>query len=350
MITTYMSQWLKTQQSCWQHVKRMSNALTWKICLHLEPLLKNSKFYLNHLFVKILSRDLTSCPLVLVFYSSLPTRKKRAMDVIPIVSESDAAFCRICFENSPHKSLISPCDCSGTISSVHRKCVESWLTRSRRTQCELCGVKYVCKKEHPTLCQWLMRHPRPLITDALLCILLTPLAALSVMLCYKGAVSQVAWQHAFESLCLFALGSFLLGVYLAWICLTLRSHYQSFEEWRQLNPHIKVVWPVPSDGDGISLANSTSAEHTIITMGDIGNDDDVFESGQYTRRHRLYHYEPLNETSGNNTTRPYIFEVIPRSQRPPIGSDEIPGFANYNMYGNQSGTPSRRRPILSSVP
>lgn len=180
------------------------------------------------------------------------------MKVKPTLSANSGAMCRICHDNSPRKALIAPCDCDGTIAWVHRKCVESWLTRSGKNKCELCGAKYILKRRPPKLRQWLQQHPRQLITDALLTVLLTPLAVLSILLCYKGAVTQVEWQNAFESLCLFALGSFLLGVYIAWIFLTVRTHYRAFRDWQVRNPVVKLVLPV-------SVPKSRTHE-TIVTF------------------------------------------------------------------------------------
>ncbi|KAI1290226.1 E3 ubiquitin-protein ligase MARCHF3 [Halotydeus destructor] len=122
---------------------------------------------------------------------------------------TDSNFlCRICQDKNPVSGLIAPCHCCGSINHVHRKCLNFWLTESRRTSCELCGKVFVCERKAPTVLHWLKQWPRPVLTDSLLCALLTPLALLSVVLCYKGAASQVEWSHALESICLFALGSF----------------------------------------------------------------------------------------------------------------------------------------------
>jgi len=183
------------------------------------------------------------------------------------------AFCRICHEKSPRRGLITPCNCMGTVSWVHRHCLECWLTQSHRNTCELCGQPYECVQELPGLFVWLKKYPRPVITDFLLCSFLTPLAVVSVILCYKGAINQVEWRNALESLCLFTLGSFLLGVYVAWIGLTIRSHYQAFTEWRVENPLVRVVWPVPHRTAQKTM--STNSQE-FVAVGFIPTDDEVF--------------------------------------------------------------------------
>lgn len=154
------------------------------------------------------------------------------------------AFCRICHEKTPQKDLITPCNCMGSVSWVHRKCLERWLTVSHRNTCEICDESYTCVQTHPHVFLWLKNFPKPVITDALLCSFLTPLAVVSIILCFRAAIAQVKWENAIQSLCLFALGSFLLGVYLAWIGLTIRSHCNTFLEWRSENPLIKIIWPL----------------------------------------------------------------------------------------------------------
>jgi E3 ubiquitin-protein ligase DOA10 len=70
---------------------------------------------------------------------------------------SDLKSCRICLgeENTPQNSLISPCKCAGTMSSIHLECLREWLN-SKRTkkdgivktycwkalECELCKERF----------------------------------------------------------------------------------------------------------------------------------------------------------------------------------------------------------------
>lgn len=67
--------------------------------------------------------------------------------------ESQRPSCRICgSKDSTNKSLIRPCDCSGSIAHIHRACLEKWILLrpgetsygidSSRLHCELCRVKY----------------------------------------------------------------------------------------------------------------------------------------------------------------------------------------------------------------
>ena len=51
--------------------------------------------------------------------------------------------CRICYEGAePHKQLVHPCNCKGTIKFVHKQCLREWLRVSTLLQCELCNTTY----------------------------------------------------------------------------------------------------------------------------------------------------------------------------------------------------------------
>lgn len=51
--------------------------------------------------------------------------------------------CRICFDAVTAGSpLISPCGCTGTIGGVHEQCLNTWITTSGKTRCELCKTAY----------------------------------------------------------------------------------------------------------------------------------------------------------------------------------------------------------------
>lgn len=51
--------------------------------------------------------------------------------------------CRICFASNQTLMIPSPCNCSGTVGSVHKSCLREW-TRSARnfTSCEICHGQY----------------------------------------------------------------------------------------------------------------------------------------------------------------------------------------------------------------
>ncbi|NWU72968.1 MARH3 ligase, partial [Pterocles burchelli] len=65
---------------------------------------------------------------------------------------NDQPMCRICHEGSSQEDLLSPCQCTGTLGTIHRTCLEHWLSSSNTSYCELCHFRFALKHK-----------PRPLV-------------------------------------------------------------------------------------------------------------------------------------------------------------------------------------------
>ena len=66
---------------------------------------------------------------------------------------SDVGMCRICHEGGGSESLLSPCDCTGTLGKVHRSCLEKWLSSSNTSYCELCHAEFTIERRPQPLTQ-----------------------------------------------------------------------------------------------------------------------------------------------------------------------------------------------------
>ena len=54
--------------------------------------------------------------------------------------------CRICLNDQLNQEIISPCNCSGSMKYVHKKCLYKWLkVKGFNCKCEIC--EYQFKKE-----------------------------------------------------------------------------------------------------------------------------------------------------------------------------------------------------------
>ncbi|NXE26602.1 MARH3 ligase, partial [Ardeotis kori] len=65
---------------------------------------------------------------------------------------NERPICRICHESSSQEDLLSPCECTGTLGTIHRSCLEHWLSSSNTSYCELCHFRFAVE-----------RKPRPLV-------------------------------------------------------------------------------------------------------------------------------------------------------------------------------------------
>ncbi|RWS20345.1 E3 ubiquitin-protein ligase MARCH1-like isoform X2 [Leptotrombidium deliense] len=79
--------------------------------------------------------------------------------------------CRICFTEEQQEEMIAPCGCKGSIKYVHKDCLTSWVTSSRKIRCALCSRTYegVYLKQILPIWKWLMKHPRVILGITLEC-------------------------------------------------------------------------------------------------------------------------------------------------------------------------------------
>lgn len=164
---------------------------------------------------------------------------------------SDGPICRICHEGGSGECLLSPCDCTGTLGTVHRSCLEKWLSSSNTSYCELCHTEFSIERRPRPLTevtealplvfpraaslfvhlwfqlncvlppQWL-RDPGPrnekrtLFCDMVCFLFITPLAAISGWLCLKGAQDHLHLGSWLQAVGLIALTIALFTIYVLW--------------------------------------------------------------------------------------------------------------------------------------
>lgn len=71
----------------------------------------------------------------------------------PSLRHSDVGMCRICHEGGGGETLLSPCDCTGTLGKVHKSCLEKWLSSSNTSYCELCHTEFTIERRPQPLTQ-----------------------------------------------------------------------------------------------------------------------------------------------------------------------------------------------------
>ena len=87
---------------------------------------------------------------ILQLHCSLVTHH---IDVFSTPLHSDVGMCRICHEGAGGETLLSPCDCTGTLGKVHKSCLEKWLSSSNTSYCELCHTEFTIERRPQPLTQ-----------------------------------------------------------------------------------------------------------------------------------------------------------------------------------------------------
>lgn len=172
-------------------------------------------------------------------------------------------MCRICHEGAGGETLLSPCDCTGTLGKVHKSCLEKWLSSSNTSYCELCHTEFTIERRPQPLTQvrtfglqqWMLRlssvlvrmcmklihvhwrilrfglaqwlkdpgprsEKRTLLCDMACFLLITPLAAISGWLCLRGAQDHLQLKSRLEAVGLIALTIALFTIYILWTLVT----------------------------------------------------------------------------------------------------------------------------------
>ncbi|XP_065513392.1 E3 ubiquitin-protein ligase MARCHF3 isoform X3 [Caloenas nicobarica] len=171
--------------------------------------------------------------------------KRREIQSSPF---NDWAICRICHEGSSQEDLLSPCECTGTLGTIHRSCLEHWLSSSNTSYCELCHFRFAVERKPRPLVEWL-RNPGPqhekrtLFGDMVCFLFITPLATISGWLCLRGAVDHLHFSSRLEAVGLIALTVALFTIYLFWTLVSFRYHCRLYNEWRRTNQRVILLAP-----------------------------------------------------------------------------------------------------------
>ncbi|CAL8143256.1 unnamed protein product [Orchesella dallaii] len=134
--------------------------------------------------------------------------------------------CRICHDNPSKLELISPCLCKGSMSKVHRSCLERWLGESAKNTCEICGYEYntVRKpKEEQKRKVTSMRANDPLSHPQ------------------RATGMRDASNATWTSVGLLSLTGTLLAAYYIWLFVAVRYHIQIWRDWQQRNFTVTIV-------------------------------------------------------------------------------------------------------------
>ncbi|KAF7664926.1 hypothetical protein LDENG_00162230 [Lucifuga dentata] len=180
----------------------------------------------------------------------------------PVGTQSDGPICRICHEGGNGEVLLSPCECTGTLGTVHKTCLEKWLSSSNTSYCELCHTEFSIERRPRPLTEWL-RDPGPrnekrtLFCDMVCFLFITPLAAISGWLCLRGAQDHLQMGSWMQAVGLIALTIALFTIYVLWTLVSFRYHCQLYSEWRRTNQKVRLLIPEAKE--------SHSSQHSLLS-------------------------------------------------------------------------------------
>ncbi|XP_030755488.1 E3 ubiquitin-protein ligase MARCH3-like [Sitophilus oryzae] len=169
-----------------------------------------------------------------------------------------SVHCRICYDNEKPEELIAPCHCKGTVAFVHRSCLETWLSESGTTICELCHQIFKTErtpkyKSSKSIWKWLLygsRYPGQGVRgDIIACTVITPLAIIVTYVCLYSSeyysqqkFSQIPAARWTSISLLIMIVIMLFGYYL-WVYSVIRLHARMWYNWWQRSCVVRYIPP-----------------------------------------------------------------------------------------------------------
>ncbi|XP_037104934.1 E3 ubiquitin-protein ligase MARCHF2-like [Syngnathus acus] len=184
---------------------------------------------------------------------------------------SDGPICRICHEGGSAEGLLSPCDCTGTLATVHKSCLELWLSSSNTNYCELCNAHFSIQRRLRPFTEWLhdknLREERRLVFCDIICFLfVTPLATISGWLCLKGIKDDLQLGSLLQNTGLISLTLILFTIYILWTMVCLRFHCKLYSEWRRKEQKVQLI--IPKVTEAVSSQHALLSTTPLITPSD----------------------------------------------------------------------------------
>ncbi|XP_034247613.1 uncharacterized protein LOC117649203 [Thrips palmi] len=172
--------------------------------------------------------------------------------------DSGTPICRICRDTYPYGateaevedadavpgaggagSLVSPCECRGTVARVHMTCLERWLAESDSSCCELCGHQYTTIRTPSysvlaSIPAWVIHTGSvDLLFDIVAFIIFTPVTLFGTHLLGVNADDAPYFQVSIMAA--------LDLVYSAWLAMRLHYHANRWYSWWRRKSTVKVI-------------------------------------------------------------------------------------------------------------
>ncbi|XP_077564791.1 E3 ubiquitin-protein ligase MARCHF2-like [Haemaphysalis longicornis] len=164
-------------------------------------------------------------------------------------SVGETPMCRICFRGARAGSLLTPCNCRGTIGFVHKACLEEWLSRRNTDECNICSYKFQVERTAKSLWDWLsdpntQANRWYILIDMSLSLFGAVMLLVSAWLSAVEIISGISTVLGCAFIVVIVVVAGLICV--ADIYLMVRHHHQALLQWRQNNWVVRLVLPTSS--------------------------------------------------------------------------------------------------------
>lgn len=174
-------------------------------------------------------------------------------------------LCRICLLGEDKQPLLQPCNCRGSIGSVHRECLERWIARTANGKCQICQFQF--KVERRSLPLRLLFQDPVARRGVLTYLGLGAVFSLSI-----AFIFSLAWLYALRlAACLGDRAAALLVILLAlqnvvwhyfpFLCFTYA--FEAIKKWRRENTALHVILDRPSRTAARAAGGAAGAQSSV---------------------------------------------------------------------------------------
>ncbi|XP_064488047.1 E3 ubiquitin-protein ligase MARCHF2-like [Ornithodoros turicata] len=193
----------------------------------------------------------TTSPAVVAASGSATAAVAVAADAQSTCSSSSSGegqpLCRICLLGDDKQPLLEPCNCRGSIGSVHQECLERWISRTANGKCQICQFQF--KVQRRSLPVRLLFKDPVARRGVLIYLGLGAVFSLSI-----AFIFSLAWLYALRlASCLGDRAAALLVILLAlqnvvwhyfpFLCFTYA--FEAIKKWRRENTVLRVILDPP---------------------------------------------------------------------------------------------------------
>jgi hypothetical protein len=136
--------------------------------------------------------------------------------------QSQDQVCRVCWDGPEQNSLVSPCDCDGSMAKIHKRCLEEWINTTGKTLCEVCHGVFRVDQERERSWKALF-HLGPVRWG---------LSFFALLGTYKAQSMLFQRRYILLVACLIRLSLFLLG----------KLFLDRFDWYERILRHLKTLW------------------------------------------------------------------------------------------------------------
>ncbi|KAI2796419.1 E3 ubiquitin-protein ligase march2 [Blomia tropicalis] len=158
-------------------------------------------------------------------------------------------LCRFCGRRESNcDPFIVACRCQGPNSSIHKSCIEQWLSHSKQTKCDICRFDYILKYSYRSMWEWYEEASADSNLRQTLELQLRLMSIIYMLILSYAIIIYDKDNHKLrENRSKLVLGSIIIISCFLRIILAYRNllnygrlTWKHFDEWRRHNPKVMI--------------------------------------------------------------------------------------------------------------